>query len=82
MVGHHNYNFMDLRHPIIIQIDEAISTFYHKWLDTGTKLESLIYLIMSLIRKQRNMVDIDLVKLFHLTNSECISMAKCASVNS
>ena len=52
-------------------MDEAISTFYHKWLDIDTKQELFRYRIMGLIGKQRNMVDIDLAKLFHLTDPEC-----------
>ncbi len=57
-------------HLVIIQIDEAISTFYHKWLDIDAKQELFRYLTMGLIGKQRNMWDIDLTKLFHLTDPE------------
>ncbi len=63
---------LKLRHSVIIQMNEAISIFYHKWLDIDTEQELFRYLIMSLIGKQRNTWDIDLVKLCHLTDPECI----------
>ena len=62
---------VDLGHSIIIQMDEAICTFYHKWLDMDTKQELFTYLIMGLIGEQGNMVDVDFANLFHLTDPEC-----------
>ena len=57
---------LELRHSVIIQIDDAMSNLYHKWVDIGTKQELFRYLIMYLIGKQRNTWDIDLAKLFPL----------------
>ena len=60
----------ELRHSVIIQMNESMSTFYHKWLDLDTKKELFEYLIMDTIRKHRNTWDTDLVKLCHLTDPE------------
>ena len=62
---------LNVRHSVIIQMDEAVPTFYNKWLDIDTKQELFRYLIMDVIGKQRNTWDIDLVKLFHLSDPEC-----------
>ena len=51
-------------------MDEAMSNLSHKWIDFDTKQKLFRYLIMDLIGKQRNTWDIDLAKLFHLTDPE------------
>ena len=61
----------ELGHSVIIQINETMSTFHHKCLAIGTKQEFCRYLIMDLIGKQKNMWDIDLMKLFHLYDPGC-----------
>ena len=61
---------LELRHSVIIQMYEAISIFYHKWMEIEAKQELSKYLIMDLIGKQRNTWDIGLAKLFHLTDPE------------
>ena len=66
-----SWTFDKPEHSTVIQIDEAMSIFYHKQLDIDTKQELFTYLAMGLIGKQRNMVDVDLVKLFHFTETEC-----------
>ena len=62
---------LELRHSVITEMNDAISTFYHKWLDIGTKQELFRYQITNLIGRLRNTWDMDLAKLFHLTDSEC-----------
>ena len=49
-----------------------MSTFYLKWLDIDRKQELFRYLTIDLTGNQRNMWDMDLVNLFHLTDPECI----------
>ena len=61
---------LELRHSVIIQMDDQICTFYHKWLEIDTKQELFRYLATDLIGKERNMWDMDLVKLCHLTDPE------------
>ena len=61
---------VDLRHSVIIQMNDVISTFYHEWLDIDTKQELCRYQITDLIGRQRNTWDMDLAKLFHLTDPE------------
>ncbi len=49
-----------------------MSTFYQKRLDIDTKGELFICLTIDLIGNNRNMWDMDLAKLCHLTDPECI----------
>ncbi len=69
----HGY-IIELMHSVIIQINEAVSTFYQKWLDNFTKQKLFIYLTIGLCDNWRNMWDIDLAKLLHLTDPECAIM--------
>ena len=46
-------------------------TFYNKWLDSRPNEELFRYLTIDFIANQRNMGDIDLAILFHLTDPEC-----------
>ncbi len=59
---------LELWHLVIIQMDEPMSTFYQKSLYIDTKEELFIYLTMYLICNHRNMWDMDLAKLCHLTD--------------
>ena len=62
---------LELRHLVIIQMDEAMSTFYQRWLDIDIKQEFFKYLTIRLIGNQTITWDMDLAKLFHLTDPEC-----------
>ena len=56
-------------------MDEATSTIYHKLLDIDIEQELFRYLLVGLNSKQRYTWDIDLAKLFHLTDPDlCVSM--------
>ena len=61
---------VELRHSVIIQMNEPMSTFCHKSLNIDTKQELFRYLTIVLTGNQRNMWDMDLAKLFHLTDPE------------
>ena len=49
-----------------------MATFYHKQLDIDTEQELFRYLTINLTGNQRNMWDMDLAKLFRLTDPECV----------
>ena len=58
----------ELKHSVTIEMDEAMSNSYHKWLYIDAKQELSRYLTADLIANQRNMGDMDLAKMFHLTD--------------
>ena len=45
---------LELWHSVIIQMDEAMSNFYHKWIDIDTQQELFRYLIMDPIGNETN----------------------------